>query len=461
MPSKMHITELRIKNYRQFRNIHLNFCDPSTGEPLDKVCFIGSNGTGKTTLLRILSWMCEPNFVGGINNWDVSGLLSWQVKIDGESFFILKSYDSSRLPNFHLILPKSIEESHEWHELWEDTKQFNASHPLFNHFKKIGEQYHDMYLKKIMLQSDLNDLAIHSLSDGFQWSGNLPNTNLGDALKLFENPQSVHISNTGDIINFWNSLIYQVAKRIRDYQSFLVEEPDQSITLAEARQKFDQLYPEILEEIARLWNLILEPTGLEFDVANAKRPILPNENLEAYIRVRDSHQVVPYGGLSTGIRNFIFRLGHIYTLYFNRQIERGFLFLDEPGQSLYPDFLYDIIERYLSVIHNTQLFVATHSEIVAAQFKPSERIRLQFESDGSVSWRRGISPEGDDPNDVLLNDFAVRNLYGKEGLRQWQRYLHLRHEIVTTEDMDTKMRLMDEYLKIGDAYNFAPNEIPE
>jgi len=86
--------------------------------------------------------------------------------------------------------------------------------------------------------------------------------------------------------------------------------------------------------------------------------------------------------------------------------------------------------QFIAIIHNTQLFVATHSEIIAAQFKPSERIRLQFEDDGSVTWRRGISPEGDDPNDLLLNDFAVRSLYGKAGIKQWRRFLQLRREIL-------------------------------
>ncbi|WP_446405844.1 AAA family ATPase [Coleofasciculus sp. C1-SOL-03] len=63
----------------------------------------------------------------------------------------------------------------------------------------------------------------------------------------------------------------------------------------------------------------------------------------------------------------IFKLGHIKTLYFQRQIERGFLLVDEPENSLYPDLLYDLIEQYLSIIQNTQFFVATHNPIIAAQ----------------------------------------------------------------------------------------------
>jgi len=111
--------------------------------------------------------------------------------------------------------------------------------------------------------------------------------------------------------------------------------------------------PDILDGLANQWNLILEQADLEFDPKKAKIPIQLIENLEAYISLKKTGTTIPYKLLSAGVRNFIFQLGYIYTLYFNRQITRGFLFLDEPEQSLYPDFLYDIIERYLAIIQNT------------------------------------------------------------------------------------------------------------
>ena len=63
MASKQHITGLHIKNFRQFRNIHLDFCDPDTSAPLEKIGFIGSNGTGKSTLLELLSIPLQPQSV--------------------------------------------------------------------------------------------------------------------------------------------------------------------------------------------------------------------------------------------------------------------------------------------------------------------------------------------------------------------------------------------------------------
>ena len=49
----MKIAGLRLKNYHQFEDIYLDFTGPD-GKPLEKVCFIGRNGTGKSTVLEII-----------------------------------------------------------------------------------------------------------------------------------------------------------------------------------------------------------------------------------------------------------------------------------------------------------------------------------------------------------------------------------------------------------------------
>ena len=57
----MKITGINIGEYRQFKNINFDFTYPADyhdetkrGKPLDKVCFIGQSGTGKTTLLNVI-----------------------------------------------------------------------------------------------------------------------------------------------------------------------------------------------------------------------------------------------------------------------------------------------------------------------------------------------------------------------------------------------------------------------
>ena len=202
-------------------------------------------------------------------------------------------------------------------------------------------------------------------------------------------------------------------------------------------------------------------TGLEFDAKGANNPIQLNDNLHAYIRLKSTGEKIQYNQLSTGIRNFIFRIGHIYSLYFNREIKRGFLLVDEPENSLFPDFLYDLVEIYQEIVkdkngeNNTQMFFATHNPIIAAQFEPHERIILEWDENGGVKAHKGKSPAGDDPNDVLVNDFGLNHVMGKKGQEMWEEYLRLRKKLRRTEDEKEKEKLIATITKIGSDYNFA------
>ena len=225
--------------------------------------------------------------------------------------------------------------------------------------------------------------------------------------------------------------------------------------------EFDSFYPKILERLGDLWNRILDKAGLYFDVEGANNPYQLNDNLKAYIKLNSNNQIIQYSNLSTGIRNYIFRLGHIFSLYFNREIDRGFLLVDEPENSLFPDFLFDLMDTYKQVTidkrgeNNTQQFFATHNPIVAAQFQPYERIILDWNEDGSVSAKKGISPIGDDPNDVLVNDFELTDLMGEEGRKQWHRYVELKSKLESADSKEEKFKYISEINKIGKLYNFA------
>jgi|GEM_PF-620295 len=481
----MKITEIYIRNYLQFRDFHLNLTYPDTGEPLDKVCFIGANGTGKSTLLRIIS-----NFLINIENFagkddivtKINILKKWlpdfsentliYFRIKSKYIYVLFTWDRIFCCSDQELDEKALEKIH---DLNCDLKELENS--VLKNFRYISSpkpkfESRRTLLQQILLEPDSQDIVSYAQSDRVSLlqakntknknnNINLPQIDLNQALKLFNSFPIYHDVSCSNVDDFWQVLIYQIKNREGDYLKFLKAPENKKLRLGEVEEKFNQENPEILEKLAEQWNLILDRTGLEFDVENVKVPVQLTENLEAYIRLKNSKKNIPYNNLSTGIRNFIFQLGHIYALYFNRDIKRGFLLIDEPESSLFPDLLYDLIDRYLAIIQNTQFFVATHSPIIAAQFEPAERFILEFDDDGYVNARLGVSPEGDDPNDLLVNDFVVRSLYGKKGIEQWERYLYLRRKIVETEDKEEKKELLREYSKIGNAYNFLPNEISE
>jgi predicted ATPase len=64
--------------------------------------------------------------------------------------------------------------------------------------------------------------------------------------------------------------------------------------------------------------------------------------------------------------------------------DKAIILMDEPERSFYPDIQRDLIGFYRQLAPNAQLFVATHSPIIAAAFDPWEIIELKFDEQGFI-----------------------------------------------------------------------------
>lgn len=60
---------------------------------------------------------------------------------------------------------------------------------------------------------------------------------------------------------------------------------------------------------------------------------------------------------------------------------------------------------------------------------------------------------GDDPKDLLIKDFGVRNILDSEGMKKWERFIELKILIKIESELSKKDTLSAEYLKIGSDYN--------
>lgn len=438
----MKIRKITIPEFQQFKNLELDFTHPETGKALDKICFIGKNGTGKSTLLRIINDI----FRNGIIQQEFFILIEFEQK--EKKFYALRHFPD---PMIIFIKEQKFTELNEIN----DWKNWDES--TFKSMFKNKE--YNKWLLDITFKNNSSDLFIYSPPESIKNellnSNNLPQTNLSTSLNLFNNFPYYHEVSNETITEFWKLLIYQIKKRENNFREFENQKENQDKTVREVKNKFNASNPSILKEIAKLWDEILGKANLEFDYENAKNPIQLTDNLEAYIKLKNTNENINYQALSTGIRNFIFRLGHIYSLYFNRNIQRGFLLIDEPENSLFPDFLYDLVGIYERITQNTQIFMATHNPIVAAQFEPHERIILDFDENGFVQSRKGQVPIGDDPNDILIKDFGIRSILGKEAVKKWERYVELKTLIPLEKKEEKKSEMMQEFMKIGMDYNFG------
>ncbi len=455
----MKICSIHIKGFQQFEDLYLDFTNPNDGEPVEKVCFIGRNGTGKSTLLRIIEGILNDLSIS--TNYD---FIKVEIKDVEHHFylinFILKEGTKSLTPNRTFCVSKEIDNENNWlSQLLDENRDIDSR---YDEWKSLVTKYslnEIIHFKR--LRDNSTDLLIPSPTEtAYNSYRKIEKVKLDEALGLFKLFPYYNMVSDDSIDNFWRVLIYLIKKRENDRNAFEDLPENQKKTKEQLKEEFNSKNEKILDGIAALWNKILDRANLEFDVENANNPIQLNDNLHAYIRHKKTKDVIHYSQLSTGIRNFIFRIGHIYSLYFNREIKRGFLLVDEPENSLFPDFLFELMELYDEIIKdkngekNTQMFFATHSPIVAAQFEPYERIVLEWDDEGHVTAHKGKSPVGDDPNDVLVNDFQLDHLMGAEGQKMWEEYLNLKKQLRHSSDPVQKNDLLSKINHIGQAYNF-------
>jgi len=466
----MKIRKIHIWGFQQFKHTVLDFTHPETGEPLEKICFIGRNGTGKSTLLRIIEGILRSMLAGNLQG---SCAISAEVQQSGKLVHLfygkywnvaVRAHQPFSFPLRENVNPLRLQAFEHYLDSINTTQNWQN---IFQSFGDIISQNNDennRVWEATSLKDDANDLLVYSPAESPQntvlASGHIPSVTLNEALALTKHFPYHHLVSDQNVQEFWRLLIYLIKRRESEREEFENRPENLDKTKKQLIEEFEKQNPKIEEKLAELWNEILGRAGLELDIENLKKPVQLTDNLQAYIRHKASKQRIEYSQLSTGIRNFIFRIGHIYSLYFNREIRRGFLLVDEPENSLFPDFLFNLLELYQQIVvdkngeNNTQFFVATHSPIVAAQFQPYERIILEWDENGHVTAHKGHAPVGDDPNDVLEQDFGLENLMGKEGQKMWQHYLDLRKKLRRTDSPAEKEQLLSEITKIGNDYNF-------
>ena len=192
---------------------------------------------------------------------------------------------------------------------------------------------------------------------------------------------------------------------------------------------------------ANYFNPILSRLHVEVDLINTEYAIP--------IKSVNKEEVIPISGLSTGTKGLLLSMFPLFEL----DTTDSMILLDEPERSLFPDMQIDLMSHYQRLAPEAQFIVATHSPFIAAAFEPEERFILYFNEQGEVAVRRGESPIGDDPNNMLRNDFNV-DYYNDIGKKAYQDYLNLKRKAAQETEPEKKNKLIVEMAELGDKYNF-------
>lgn len=427
----MKISKLHIDQFRHLENLDFDFTYQSgerKGQPLDKICFIGQSATGKTSLLELIKEKHTR-----INNTIIS-----------ENTFSYKNNEIKHSEaNACFNLAKDLVQINK-NVLKYNNNTFNyVENGNFSNLLNDQEKKYLYYFSANLISKKNIELFTKSPIDIFEKYPNLDNRYNINNFFSKETPIIFDDNIDDDLWLVFLKEILEYRKKFNQKMSDLIHKG----LLANAKKlssEFDNWQrdnPNKVESFAEKFNPILEKLNLAVDIVNTEYTIpIINKRTE---------EIIPLQQTSTGTKGLLLSFLPLYKL----DTVDSIILMDEPERSLYPDMQMDLMDHYQRLATKAQFIVATHSPFIAASFEPDERFILYFDEEGKVAVRRGLSPIGDDPNDMLYNDFGI-DYINKYGKKAYNEYLEKRRQMLFEKNEKVKQKLQDEIESIGDKYNF-------
>ena len=437
----MKLSKLNIESFRHLENLDFDFTYPKdykdatkAGKPLNKICFIGQSATGKTGLLELIY---EYNLY----------LLTLET-VDGKALTNNHSESKNLFGEIDFVTNKTT------FKIKNDNIQFDNR--ILN-FENIGGSVSELISKneknsiiyfKSNLISEKNILIFNENPVDI-------NEKFSEELKDLEH-FFLKIDQLGivfdDNVDFkiWLVLLKDILRYRKNFTQKMSEFIHQGLLANQNKlsvefEKWEKNNPNTLKLFASEFDKILEKLNLEVDLVDTNS-VVPIKN-------KKNEEIIPFEDTSTGTKCLFLTFFPLFQL----NTKKSIILIDEPERSLYPDIQMELMEHYQNLAPEAQFIVATHSPFIAASFEPEERFILYFDEKRKVAVRRGSSPIGDDPNDMLYNDFGV-NYYNKDVQKKFKQYIALLDKVKSENDKDLKKKYILEASKIGNQYNFILDE---
>lgn len=428
----MKLKSLHIDSYRHLENVSFDFTYPEghakAGKPLDKICIIGQSATGKTGVLELI----KDSFISLDALEIVNNKYLFNQFVLGAGF---KGNLEYLTQNGFLKIAEN--------KVIKDGKEFSFGSVSGSLEKLVRDNLKLLYLSSeiisketisILNQNPLN--IINEISkekyEGFDRKYSAPNY-------IYEFVQNVNEE-------IWFYLLYKILdyrKRFMQMASELINKGviGNANKLNNEYATWSKANDNPIELFANNFNPVLKKLNLEIDLVNTEYSIP--------VKSKVNDEIIPVSGLSTGTKGLLLSMFPLFEL----DTTDAIILLDEPERSLFPDMQIDLMGHYQNLAPDAQFIVATHSPFIAAAFEPEERFILYFDQKGKVAVRRGESPIGDDPNDILRNDFNV-DYYNDFGKKAYKEYLDLKRKVSQETEAEKKKELIVELAGLGDKYNF-------
>ncbi len=508
----MFLKSIHIKNYRQFENLELDLTHPKghkkEGERLEKICIIGDNGTGKTTILElILDYYhrlsnSEGSFTeNGIGTITKEGESTIVFKNEKEAIvfsdlvenrFSLLNFptgiDLSKLDYYREILAVEFTMSKIKKEIENETtdplnEYFSAFVAWQKLIKKIDSPLRKKVFKRaycrltgnkvyIFTEDEAHSKLISSephLLEHFQREIGKQVTGFSIEIidkesSKFNSHQTIVDFDDDDTVNVWNFLKSKIQKSIDKELAYRLE------SLKEMKNQND--VNELKEYLGKIEKFkIKTPNGYD-QLAEFLKPVLSKFHLELNtkfdlekfnqikfldLRAKDG-TIIPIERWSTGIKQLIYTIFPLYTL----KPDTGIIMIDEAENSLYPNTQRIIIDFYKSICPKMQLIIATHSPILASSFEPWEVIELRFNENGKVERKPYYKGEENHVDNYHIHPMYLRwdtlfeEMFGVEGegndarTKMRTKLSILDREMEKANGKAEKKKLFEKYSKVAE-----------
>lgn len=375
----MRLERINIKKYLQFQNFNLDFTypkgHPKAGQPMDKVCFIGQSGTGKTSLLNLIKAIIGEGLI------ERSYLTPEMHEVVG---FV---YDFSTNFKQDSIINKGVFNRQ---DVIIDGYYITNKDEIADYFKNHYQDSNVLVSFPAEMSTNLLSIFAPKTEGGFSFleaKNTPPSVSSEKKLKFFDFERD-------NIEAVWNLILddiqkYKIAQLSfnNDLTNKLNQGAIEPETLIKAFQDWKKNNPNPLKDLAEKLNPMLNRFNLEikpeFDFKTA-------EDLR-FIQVhqKNSGTFIPNTGWSTGTKQLIMTATPLLKLNTDKTV----ILIDEPERSFYPDIQRDLMGFYQHLAPNAQFFVATHSPIIAAAFDPWEIIELKFDENGNIVQEKNYDGE--------------------------------------------------------------------
>lgn len=321
---------------------------------MDKVCFIGQSGSGKTSLLELIPKFLYSYDTNLIDKVELNELFD-NVEIE-LIYGIINEY------HIKTYFEKT-DDDYCWY--WKDV--FNKENNAIEFFDKVWNN--KISSKLIYFPANLSyDLNIEV------------DKNINDK----------------DIIDFskdkvaavWNLILEKIQKyqeqeiSIRQKISKTVEQASNDLNVIQnALKELEHWKKTEFNPIVDVANKCLNPLLENFKIRVKTEIDFKTKDDIGFIKIEDFNgNEIPHGLWSTGTKQIVLSALPLYLL----KPKNTIVLFDEPERSLYPDLQRIIVDFYSTLTENCQFFYSTHSPIIASSFEPWEIVELKFNSKGKI-----------------------------------------------------------------------------